>query len=76
MRKDVVKKKQAGGKDSWIVKEFETISVPKKVLKKSWTDANGFLHEEFEFVKVNGEQVYEDVEVCTKAEVVFENPNK
>ena len=74
MRKDVKKKKQAGGKDSWIVKEFETISVPKKVLKKSWTDANGFFHEEFEFVKVNGVQVYEDVEVCTKAEVVFVNP--
>lgn len=75
MRKDVKKKKQAGGKDSWIVKEFETISVPKKVLKKSWTDANGFLHEEFEFVKVNSQQVYENVEVCTKAEIVFIKPD-
>lgn len=75
MRKDIVKKKQAYGKDSWIVKEFETISVPKKVLKKSWTDANGFFHEEFEFVKVNSQQVYENVEVCTKAEIVFIKPD-
>lgn len=74
MRKDVKKKKQADGTDSWTVKEYETISVPKKILKRSWTDANGFFHEEFEFVKVNGKQVYEDVEVCIKAEVVFVNP--
>lgn len=75
MRKDIKKKKQAGGKDSWIVKEYETISVPKKVFKRSWTDDNGFFHEEYEFVKVDGKQVYEDQEVCTKADVVFVNPN-
>ena len=75
MRKDIKKKKQAGGKDSWIVKEYETISQKKKVLKKTWTDNNGFSHEEYEFVKENGQDVYEDVEVCVKAEVVFVKPD-
>lgn len=74
MRKDIKKKKQSDGKDSWIVKEYETISQKKKVLKKTWTDDNGFFHEEYEFVKENGQDVYEDVEVCVKAEVVFVKP--
>lgn len=75
MRKDIKKKKQKGGTDSWIVKEYETISQKKKVLKRSWTDAKGFFHEEYEFVKENGQDVYEDVEVCVKAEVVFIKPD-
>ena len=75
MRKGIKKKKQADGKDSWIVKEYETISQKKKVLKKTWTDDNGFSHEEYEFVKENGQDVYEDVEVCVKAEVVFVKPD-